>query len=215
MQNPRFFSSISCLRPRSAGDAPRILAPRSPLEPIMKSRTLISTLIARLPWSCHAVLSARSISALGIGVLLASAHSTPASADLSVSSSKAALRTSFASLPLAFEAGVDSAGTSSNFFARGRNYEFRIRPAGAELIFYRTPSSGPAAPLDRAHVSALNSGAARTVRINFVRANPSPAVQGLALLPGKINYLVGNDPALWRTQIGAYAQSRFRRSIRA
>jgi uncharacterized protein (TIGR03437 family) len=50
-----------------------------------------------------------------------------------------------------------------------------------------------------------------TLRMKLVRANPLPEIIGLNELPGKSNYFIGNDPALWRRQVSTYAKVRYRR----
>ena len=42
--------------------------------------------------------------------------------------------------------------------------------------------------------------------MRFVGANPSAQIRGDAELSGKINYLVGNDPAQWRSGIPTFAK---------
>ncbi|MBV5347302.1 hypothetical protein JZU46_03680, partial [bacterium] len=37
------------------------------------------------------------------------------------------------------------------------------------------------------------------LRLSLVGANPDPVIHGEAVLPGKVNYLRGRDPAAWRT----------------
>ena len=54
----------------------------------------------------------------------------------------------------------------------------------------------------------LVSGGA-TLRIEFDGANPSPLVRGLDPLAGQSNYLVGGDPARWRTGLPNYARVRY------
>jgi uncharacterized repeat protein (TIGR01451 family) len=43
------------------------------------------------------------------------------------------------------------------------------------------------------------------VRLHFEGANPAPAVVGVNRLPGIVNYFIGDDPALWRTNVPTYA----------
>jgi hypothetical protein len=43
------------------------------------------------------------------------------------------------------------------------------------------------------------------VRVRFVGANPSPAIAALDPLPGRVNFLRGNDPRRWVTDLPAYA----------
>src|SRR5208283_2947007 len=47
------------------------------------------------------------------------------------------------------------------------------------------------------------------VRMELAGANAAPRVVGAEELPGKINYLIGNDPAKWRTNISTYAKVKY------
>jgi hypothetical protein len=40
-------------------------------------------------------------------------------------------------------------------------------------------------------------------------ANPKPKISGLDQLPGKVNYLKGNDPAKWKTDVPTYAKVKY------
>jgi hypothetical protein len=44
-----------------------------------------------------------------------------------------------------------------------------------------------------------------TVRLQFVGATPSTSITGGDLLPGKVNYLLGDDPTQWRTNLPTYS----------
>src|SRR5208337_3150734 len=50
-----------------------------------------------------------------------------------------------------------------------------------------------------------------TVRMQFIGANPKAQIRGEAELPGKVNYLVGNDPAQWHTGVPTFAKVRVER----
>jgi hypothetical protein len=56
---------------------------------------------------------------------------------------------------------------------------------------------------DRAGASAS------PVRLEFAGSNPDAKIQGLAPQGAKINYLIGDDPKLWRTNLTAYGQVRY------
>jgi hypothetical protein len=43
-------------------------------------------------------------------------------------------------------------------------------------------------------------------RLTLVNANPQAKAAGHDALPGKSHYLIGNDPATWRTNISTYAK---------
>jgi hypothetical protein len=42
------------------------------------------------------------------------------------------------------------------------------------------------------------------VRLRLLGANPNVEISGGALLPGKVNYFLGSDPAQWRTDLPTY-----------
>ncbi|HEX8566959.1 MAG TPA: SBBP repeat-containing protein [Pyrinomonadaceae bacterium] len=47
------------------------------------------------------------------------------------------------------------------------------------------------------------------MRMKFVGANRAPHVTGADELPGKNNYLIGNDPRKWRTNVPTYAKVKY------
>lgn len=66
-----------------------------------------------------------------------------------------------------------------------------------------TPERQPQTP-----ASAAPSAAA-TVRLTLVNANPRAKATGLETLPGKINYLRGDDPARWQPDVPTFARVKF------
>ena len=78
-------------------------------------------------------------------------------------------------LPLYFEANRGQAASSAQYLARGRDAQFLISPAEAQIGLRRT------------------AGGMATVRMQFVGANSQAAVCGDTELPGKVNYLIGSD----------------------
>jgi len=59
------------------------------------------------------------------------------------------------------------------------------------------------------HHSSFSTGT--VLRMHLVGANPNPQVVGLEELPGKSNYLLGNDSSKWRTNIPHYAKVKYER----
>jgi hypothetical protein len=47
---------------------------------------------------------------------------------------------------------------------------------------------------------------ARAVRMQFIGANARAQISGTEELPGKINYLIGNEPARWQTGVAIFAK---------
>ncbi|HOW68752.1 MAG TPA: hypothetical protein P5186_05665 [Candidatus Paceibacterota bacterium] len=48
------------------------------------------------------------------------------------------------------------------------------------------------------------------LRMAMVGANPNARMTGEDELPGKFHYFIGNDPALWRTNVPSFAKVRYR-----
>ncbi|HZL14416.1 MAG TPA: hypothetical protein VFC85_09795, partial [Verrucomicrobiae bacterium] len=88
----------------------------------------------------------------------------------------------FGNLPLYFEAG-----SAAQFIARGSDTEFSISPTHTQFALRKSDS-------------------VRAVQMQFIGANPNAKISGGSEFSGKINYLTGNNPAQWRSQIPTFAQ---------
>jgi uncharacterized protein (TIGR03437 family) len=102
---------------------------------------------------------------------------------------------SYSGLPLAFEVNRGQADDQIKFLARGANYSFLF--ASTEATLHLDDDGDP-----------TNQPA--TVRMKFVGASPQVQIAGLDELPGKSNYLIGNDQKRWRTNVPNYAKVRYR-----
>jgi hypothetical protein len=98
------------------------------------------------------------------------------------------------SLPLYFEANRGQADSSAQFVARGRNSEFLISPDAAQFVLRKTTGAG--------------AFSAQMVRMQFVGASSRAQISGAEELPGKVNYLIGNEPARWQTGVATFAKVR-------
>ena len=129
---------------------------------------------------------------------------------LSVADAKARARSLFAGLPLMFEpnrgqANLDPANPRSQFVARGSGYSLLLGSEGAILELYsRVPPNENASKPSTSGPNRVTS-----LQMKFAGANPKPALTGANLLPGKSNYLLGNDPAKWRKGIPQFARVRY------
>jgi len=90
----------------------------------------------------------------------------------------------FGRLPMSFEANQGQTDARVQFLARGDGYGLFVTPTEAVL------SLQGASPL----------------RMQLVGANPAPAAAGLDRLPGVSNYLIGNDPSRWHTNVPNFAR---------
>ena len=120
--------------------------------------------------------------------------STPARAVASTQTSmhdKAAARQGYGQLPLSFVPNSGQMDRSVRYAAQGSGYTFAFAPTGARLSFV-TQKQGDA------------------VDLTFAGASRSAMLEARQESPGKVNYLVGTDPAGWRTDLPTYQELVYR-----
>jgi hypothetical protein len=96
---------------------------------------------------------------------------------------------------------VGQTDLSVAFLARGSGYAVFLRPTDAtiSLVRHRLPERhGEKAKLDAA-----------AFRMTLIGADSAVKGSGEGPLPGKVNHLIGNDPAKWHTGIGTFRSARF------
>ncbi len=123
------------------------------------------------------------------------ASPSPALSGLSLKS-KPEARAILGQLPLIFEPNQGQADPAVKFLAHGSGYSLFLDANSAVLAMQTAPSSSSAA-------SAASSAQPNEqfVRMKLVGANPAAALAGADALPGKSNYIVGNDPQKWHSGI--------------
>src|SRR5207302_4140805 len=100
---------------------------------------------------------------------------------------------------LHFEANRGQTHEDVRFLARGAGYSLYLTAGEAVLVLTKPNSEATQA-----------RGTPVVVRMSLVGAAPKPLVSGLDELPGKANYLIGKDPAKWRTNVPTYAKVHYR-----
>ena len=95
-------------------------------------------------------------------------------------------------LPMIFEPNLGQADSEVKFLARGAGYSIFLEPTSAVLALRNAPNS-----------RVTNSQS--FVRMNLVGANPASATRGTDLLPGKSNYVIGNDPKKWHSDVPQFS----------
>ena len=112
------------------------------------------------------------------GAMLSRSHTaTPDAA------TKARLTAAYGQLPLSFETNVGQFDPQVDFISRGSGYTLLLTPREAVLALRAT-----------------------VLRMKFAGSEPSPQVAAQDELPGKVNYLFGQDPSKWRTGISTYGK---------
>ena len=110
------------------------------------------------------------------------------------SSLKPEARAILGQLPLIFEPNQGQADSRVKFLARGAGYSLFLEETGAMLAMQTTQSS-----------SGGSEPSERYVRMKLVGANPAAATEGASPLPGKSNYIIGNDQRKWHSGIPQFA----------
>ena len=112
------------------------------------------------------------------------------------------------SVPLFFEPLSTQTQSSApqGFVARGHNYHFLITPTEAQMALRRVATATPFSPLERDQLLEPQPLITRALRMELLGANAGAVVQGLGEMPGKINYLIGNDRNKWRTGVATFAR---------
>jgi hypothetical protein len=100
---------------------------------------------------------------------------------------RSALVSGYGKVPLGFEPNRGQAPAEALFVARASGYTLGLTARG---MFVTLPGRD-----DRA---------SDVLRIQFEGSNSDPDLTGIDELPGKTNYLIGNDPSGWRTGIPNY-----------
>src|SRR5271157_977682 len=134
--------------------------------------------------------------------------------DLAASRARAGV--TLAELSLGFEQNVGQTDNRVRYLARAPGYTLYLTESGAVLSLSE-PNPGDDSrrgPGPAAHAGELRARprARRTapMRIGFVGANPAPRIAGLDPLPGRVSYIIGQDPKRWRSGVATYGRVRYR-----
>jgi Domain of unknown function DUF11/Beta-propeller repeat len=117
----------------------------------------------------------------GISQSVVSAASSPNRSEVALDLGRLSLR---------FEPNQGQTDSKVDFLAHGAGYGLFLTPDEAVL----TLGSGPGASI---------------VRMELAGANQAAVVTAAEQLPGKSNYLIGNDPAKWHRDIPQFARVRY------
>ncbi len=94
-------------------------------------------------------------------------------------------------VPMYFEANRGQTDASVKYFTRAGGYNLYLTGSEAVMVMPKTATAGQTPGV---------------VRMKLKGANASPSVQGLEILPGYSNYLIGGDPSKWQTGVKQYAK---------
>lgn len=102
----------------------------------------------------------------------------------------------YGKLPINFEPNLGQTDDEVKFLARGHGYSLFLTGREAVLALQKRGKTGAQ---DKQAV----------VKMQIQGANSSPDIAGLDKTEGKSNYLIGNDPQKWRTEVPNYKQVKY------
>jgi len=115
---------------------------------------------------------------------------------------KARARAIYAGLPISFEINRGQAGRDVRFLAHGADGTLSLTARDAVLDVPMVAARGATAGKG----AGAASGRTATLRLRLVGANVAPRITGLDQLPGRVNYIRGNDRRTWITGVPTYAR---------
>jgi hypothetical protein len=124
----------------------------------------------------------------------------------------------YGKLPLSFEANRGQTDVQVKFLSRGHGYGLFLTGTATVLALSRANGVAARGELRTGSVREEGSFDPRTtdttsavLRMELAGANPAACVVGVDELPGRSNYLIGNDPKKWRTDVPHYARVKYER----
>jgi hypothetical protein len=111
-------------------------------------------------------------------------------------------------LPLFFEANQGQTDSQVHFMARSQGYTLLLTPTKTILAEAKTNITAAPNGFASAKTPSFVKSAGTRIEMQLIGANSAPAMTGLDELPGKVNYLIGNDRGKWHTDVPLYSQVR-------
>jgi hypothetical protein len=118
---------------------------------------------------------------------------------------------SYEKMPLSFEANHGQAEPQVKFISHGAGHTFFLTDNG-EAVFVLRKSSALRDPYGQPLSSQRRQSDLRdlsVIKMKLVRATTVPRVDALDELPGKANYLIGNNPNKWNRNVPTFAKVKF------
>ena len=123
----------------------------------------------------------------------------------------------YGKLPLRFEENVGQTAPEVRYVAHGGKYELFLTSQEA-VVALRPSGHFDFSPRHRfATLRAMRdlrrngrpADQMTVLRLQLEGADPQPQIAGTDLLPGKVNYFIGNDPKKWHTDVPTYGKVKY------
>jgi len=112
----------------------------------------------------------------------------------------------YGKLPLQFEVNRGQHDGRAKFLSRGRGFNLILAATEARMVFSEPGSYVKGADRQTQTIEARSNskGSLTTLRMRMLGANEQAQILGVDELPGKTNYLLGNNPRYWQTNVPNY-----------
>jgi Beta-propeller repeat len=120
---------------------------------------------------------------------------------LSGSSATGPLLQAYSQSALSFEPNQGQTDAQVRFLSRGPGYGLFLTDTGAVFELHNAVGGGP---------RSGPGGEESVFSLDLIGAQASPQIVGLDPLPGKSNYLMGNDPSQWQRNVANYGKVEYR-----
>lgn len=115
-----------------------------------------------------------------------------------------------AKLPARFEPNVGQAGDGVAYTLKTRRYVAALTSGAIRFGLSAGRKAEDAGPDDGSAVPETTESKGATISMSFIGANPSPSIEEAEPQEGISNYLLGDDPAKWRTNVAGYSKVYYR-----
>ncbi|MBI5233711.1 MAG: SBBP repeat-containing protein, partial [Deltaproteobacteria bacterium] len=139
----------------------------------------------------------KKLSALLTFVIALSFVSVP---DIAISAQDHGIKSSYGKLPLYFIKNDGQVDKKVEFYEKGSGHATYFTKEGVYLSL-----RGTVPDLRAERSGAVESGLSPIVKLSFIGANENPEIIALDEQAGKVNYLIGNDPSKWRSNIPTFS----------
>jgi hypothetical protein len=114
----------------------------------------------------------------------------------------------YGKLPLAFEPNLGQVNPEAKFLARGAGYELFLTPKESVFVLNTGGKKSVITKQKSGLRPAASGHGAAVLRMRLMGANKNTVLTSQNELPGKSNYLSGNKPENWRTNVPNYRSVR-------
>ncbi|MEO6457434.1 MAG: SBBP repeat-containing protein, partial [Chloroflexia bacterium] len=117
----------------------------------------------------------------------------------------------FGKLPLSFEPNMGQTSDQVRYLVHAKGGTFFFTPSEVVLALMTSEKEAYKTITGSETDVAPEVTNKHIVRLRFDGANPSPDIKANETLPGRVNYLTGNEPSMWRTNLPTYAGVTYRK----